>query len=580
MSPSSLSPPPKKAATDAPFATIETRRENAETAFAMPSPNRSRNASEENYQDAIPLMRPRDREGATEAGDEWRLHLGASSSDLLQPKAARRKGRRGRTCLVLLLGLLVGFILSRVTMLGDVLEKPVMSGIPSLKDFKDFSSRPRPSPTPRFQDRVVVTMRTGSSVLYSRLPAHLIEYERDRLQRPNLLIYSDWEAQVGDWKVKNALEGVSETIRKQYDFNTTYTDLQNVIMEKGRIDKFKDGWKLDRYKFMPLWDDAYRAYPNKDWYVGTEDDAFIFWKPFLRFLSTLDPSQQHYLGCANVLLPSMSAFANGGCSYIMSRGLMEATFANRTFVDSVDAELEHSCCGDGELGRAIFKWPNVTIKEVGRQGKQRFTGASPWAHVFTNDNWCEELLSLHHVDAWTMERLYRFADMVDKRLPPNNPPLYVDIHDYFLPSFLQNLSTPVERPKWRALPSSTSARTLHPLSPVSDPNVPPAIRCRQTCLGNPKCFVWNFQPGEGERDEHGKRKGECWLLEEAVTFGERYRRQGEGEGEESGWMLDRIQQWRKGKKCRKTPLWMGNGAVLGDEEQKPHNQTITATTRA
>ncbi|EPQ31732.1 uncharacterized protein PFL1_01065 [Pseudozyma flocculosa PF-1] len=531
--------------------------------------------------DDVPLMSvslSTPQQSGQSAQQPW--SVGVAVPDEKTTNRPRRRCCSARNCLLLFVGVLFGFIFAKATTESKArLPKALVQHLPSLSTLKEHLRIPHfPSSSPN-ADRVVVTMRTGSSVLNSRLPPHLDAFSSRRPPRtvpPQLVIYSDWEVQLDDgWHVRNALANVSDTIRRQEDFQA-YAELRRVIEENGRVEEFRDGHKLDKYKFMPLWNDAFRSFPDADWYIGTEDDSFIFYKPLLKLLSTLDPTAQHFLGCTNYLVPSNELFANGGCSYVFSRALLAATFGSSpAFVDSADGRIENSCCGDGELGVSIFHHASVSLKSLSKESRQRFTGAAPWKHWYDEANWCEPIVSLHHLDAWSTRKLYRFA-------PENDTVRFVDIHDIFQPSFLSTNksstgSKTARRTSWVALDGEISPRVLFPLSNLTTttttsgggggsgaartPSRWTSDLCSGACQDDTSCFVWTLFP-PGSASASNKSTGDCYLLRNATAFGYRTDERGQQKGHsyepvESGWMLARFQEWRAKFWCsagRYTPI--------------------------
>lgn len=43
------------------------------------------------------------------------------------------------------------------------------------------------------------------------------------------------------------------------------------------VEYSSEGWKLDRFKFLPMVDKTYQMRPCADWYVFIEADVYYFW---------------------------------------------------------------------------------------------------------------------------------------------------------------------------------------------------------------------------------------------------------------------------------------------------------------
>lgn len=95
-----------------------------------------------------------------------------------------------------------------------------------------------------------------------------------------LLIYSDVNGKMGDHTVVDVLSTLPES-----HYNTTvflkwgeYIE-QNKRLEKGTLgDKGLrkiDGWMLDKFKFLPMMEQAWAMAPNKEFYVFYETDTYV-----------------------------------------------------------------------------------------------------------------------------------------------------------------------------------------------------------------------------------------------------------------------------------------------------------------
>lgn len=96
----------------------------------------------------------------------------------------------------------------------------------------------------------------------------------------------------------------------------------------------------------------------------------------------------------------------------MSSALMKATYGKDPWGfesrDSLVERLKNGCCGDAELSIALMNTEGVTVRELHPDSRRRFYNGSPWDLVFDDGNWCESIITVHHVDSYRMQQLYNF----------------------------------------------------------------------------------------------------------------------------------------------------------------------------
>lgn len=67
---------------------------------------------------------------------------------------------------------------------------------------------------------------------------------------------------------------------------------------------------MDVYKNLPMDLDAVERFPDVEWYIHADADSYIFQTNLLKYLATLNPYEQHFLG-ATALINNIP-FAHGG----------------------------------------------------------------------------------------------------------------------------------------------------------------------------------------------------------------------------------------------------------------------------
>lgn len=269
-----------------------------------------------------------------------------------------------------------------------------------------------------FED-IFLVLRTGASEALQKLPAHFNSTLRC-VPQSSYGIWSDLEEVIGGRLIQNALNEIDpDIIANNPDF-AYYRRLQ----DKGR-DAFSTqeiaqwdstpnsasgrdtpGWKLDKWKFLPLAERAYRQRPDAKWYIFMEADGHINWNNMLSWLSRVDHSKRYYIG--QLMIIGDVIFAYGGASFVISNPAMKALVEHRAVSSGVYENFtSHHWAGDCVLGKALKDidvdftqaWPN-------------FLGDSPFdvdygGTVGGTDAraWCYAAITWHHLSSSDIKEL-------------------------------------------------------------------------------------------------------------------------------------------------------------------------------
>jgi hypothetical protein len=165
------------------------------------------------------------------------------------------------------------------------------------------------------------------------------------------------------------------------------------------------GWKIDKWKFLPMLNRTLQEYPGKKWFVFVETDTFLFWHTLLEYLGRLDWQVNHYMG-AQINIGDIE-FAHGGAGFVASRPAMQqvvSMFNNhqKEWEDFTDGHW----AGDCVLGKAF--------KDSGT----RLLGAFPIfqgdpvgnMNYATNNMWCGPSASYHHSSPAVVRDLFAFQE--------------------------------------------------------------------------------------------------------------------------------------------------------------------------
>ncbi|EEP77722.1 predicted protein [Uncinocarpus reesii 1704] len=261
-------------------------------------------------------------------------------------------------------------------------------------------------------DDVLIILKTGVTEALEKVPIHL----QTTLQHiPNYAIFSDFEETISGVETHDVLRTIGEDIKRTNpDF-----ELYRRIKELGReglkaSDLMLDdvsgpsgkpnnpGWKLDKWKFIPMIDEALDVRPDAKWFVFIEADTYVVWSNLLAWLAMLDATKSYYLG-TQMRLGSL-VFGYGGSGFVLSNSAMKK-FSN--YRASRTAELDDytasQWAGDAVLGKTMadagipltYSWPMLQTARI-------------WNLDHFGDLWCYPVVSYHHMTPGDVEIMWRF----------------------------------------------------------------------------------------------------------------------------------------------------------------------------
>ncbi|KAK8109930.1 glycosyltransferase family 31 [Apiospora kogelbergensis] len=246
----------------------------------------------------------------------------------------------------------------------------------------------------------------------------------------DLLIFSDYEETIAGRQVHDVLATTPASYRDNNPDFINYLALHN-LNENGTAFQPGDprpeinGWIIDKYKFLPIVEQAWALRPNKRWYFFYESDTYVVWDNVFRMLENLDADTPMYLGSPSpgrhTDKDEVTFFANGGPGYALSRGAMKKLLARKVGKDGDYVEaplshrwlelLRHECCGDSVIGWALFN-AGVTLSGLW----PTFSPNAPHNIPFGTRHWCQPMMTMHKmkpeymVDFWKWEHVSRNRD--------------------------------------------------------------------------------------------------------------------------------------------------------------------------
>ena len=236
--------------------------------------------------------------------------------------------------------------------------------------------QPRPCQSLPGADETLVVFRTGLTELANRLPNHLSTSFKCF---PNYLIFSDLEETFQGEHILDALEDVSVDTQENnpdFELHRRLRDGGRASLESSELagspDKYASktgktenpGWKLDKWKFLPMLNKTLHERPHMKWYVFTEADGFLLGSMLQQYLATLDSTKPVYTGRPMQIGDDL--FAHGGSGFVVSqpalRRVVDHYAAHKTAIESF---TNSHWAGDCVLGKTftdagiplIHAWP-------------------------------------------------------------------------------------------------------------------------------------------------------------------------------------------------------------------------------
>ena len=272
----------------------------------------------------------------------------------------------------------------------------------------------------------LLILRTGATDIADRIPTHISTSLRFFEQH---VIFSDYAETFLGERVLDALELVDpDIVANKHDF-----DLYRRIKQHGRAALAQSelsgnqsqtpsssghteipGWKLDKWKFVPMVNRTFYEYPDMKWYIFAEGDTFVFWSTLHAYLASIDHMESHYLGSATNIGDN-PAFAHGGAGFIVSRPAMRM-IADYYSTHKADIESlnQKSWAGDAVLGKVFFD-AGVPVKDiwpiVHGESTNQASSARPWSPGVPKEAeqiWCYPAASLHHMSPAAVDGLWHY----------------------------------------------------------------------------------------------------------------------------------------------------------------------------
>ncbi|KAJ5185708.1 hypothetical protein N7491_006421 [Penicillium cf. griseofulvum] len=321
-------------------------------------------------------------------------------------------------------------------------------------------------------DRIQVILKTGAGEP-EKNKAHLATVTSCIT---NLIVVSDHDETIGPHHFIDVLDHLPPEYTSDNPDFATYHAQKQAHSQGESVGYSQEGWRLDRFKFLPMVEKAYEMRPHADWYVFIEADVYYFWDTLFRTLDQLDPSMMHYIG-SPVPGSRGRSFAYGGAGFVLSTGVMkrlvgDSSSDSRLSVKYMDWSKK-DCCGDAVLAYAILDKTGVKLEGL----YPTFAGDDIASLKVNKERWCVPLLALHRMTPEQTTELWKW----ERTRPYNEKPC---LHSSLLAYTHSHLRDGPTRDFWDNYSDITR--------PENSPDHSSAAACSTACAADLDCLQFSY----------------------------------------------------------------------------------------
>jgi hypothetical protein len=257
--------------------------------------------------------------------------------------------------------------------------------------------------------RIVITVKTGATEAPTKIPTQL----RTSLRcAPHVYVFSDMAQTLHpNIRVIDALDTIPKDVmvgnkdfdiyRKQqilrHDDPSIIVDVLSDFKHPENHDELA-AWTLDKYKNLHIVEKAWALKPDMDWYFHIDADTYVVWPTLLEWVSRLDPQKESFLG--SLALINDFGFAHGGSGLLLSNAATRnLVLKHNGTAAKWDHRISEHCCGDYVLSKVLFGY-GIDVKNA----SPTINGETVDTIPFSNWNWCEPIVTMHHVSPIEAER--------------------------------------------------------------------------------------------------------------------------------------------------------------------------------
>lgn len=367
---------------------------------------------------------------------------------------------------------------------------------------------------PPSQENIAFLFKTGESVVWERLPIHILTSFKDIT---NVKVYGDTELTIAGIKIHDALANISKPAIMEHGEMEPYSIQKFLQIVHGNYDLkeagMHNGWLLDRFKNIWMLYDAYQTMPNIEWYIVLDDDTAVWPQSIVAGLP--QDNGPWYIGS-----PTKGGFAHGGSGFAVSRTALDFVFsdpikASDTLYKLTQKLLTKSDLGDEMVALLLKGYVKLTPSKL-------FQGETSYHVKHSLETMCEPLGTFHHVSVREIQQLHDFKHFLNT----SKPITYWDHFAFFSAPYLVN-----------SIKGWSNKSKSHKTSAKS------SLSCKSLCEAKHECIQWEFDPYIEEC-----RFNFDVVLGRPVLFYDDERTIPKFEIE-SGWILEKVQKIIQKKNC-------------------------------
>ncbi|KAL6703721.1 hypothetical protein ACN47E_009415 [Coniothyrium glycines] len=423
------------------------------------------------------------------------------------------------------LRLLCAAILCSFVYLSSMLLRRGERGYDTVLD-RPPPTRPGPAAKVRFGDEcspfadgvfegVTFVLKMGAPDTATALPRYLNRLGRCK---QDLLLFSDKKHdRFNHHGFETAIHDALSHIRPEYRFNNPDFDVYDRIQAANDThDRSEDGWRLDKYKFLPMMEWTSYLKPESQWYVFMELDTYVNYDNLYRFLSTFNPNTAYYFG-SPVWPKKKTVFAHGGSGFILSRAALDKLIAlgrmfgeNKHFPGThfFGVDLKKQCCGDEVLAQ-VLKKSGVSLRGYWPM----FNGENPITLRFNHEQWCEAVITMHHLSEDDFTGMFQWERA---RKYPARPLVFEELFNMIEPHLQEKAED------WSNLSEDVVYKKGKGQSKSFD-------KCYKACQKDSKCMQFEYSGtecrlgysislGRGHPPEHDRTWTSGWMMSRINSF--------------------------------------------------------------
>ncbi|KAF2500944.1 hypothetical protein BU16DRAFT_522024 [Lophium mytilinum] len=440
----------------------------------------------------------------------------------------------------------------------------------------------KPKPPPADPEKVIVSIKTGATEAFDKLPSQLLLTDSKYLS--NLLLFSDLEQDIGSFHLHDVLSDIPEThIANNTDFDLyrqqyEYWDLG---LDVGALKSVPDpnpdwrtkghnaAWALDKYKNLHMLQRAWDYRPSRHWYLFIDTDTYVSRRNLYEWLGQHDHTKPWYFG-----VPTQNPhfkdgdtypFAHGGSGFILSGEALKRFAVDKAGIPGRwDKRIAKMWFGDYVTAAALHEELGLNITS----SFPEFSGMKPSTIPYSAELWCGPVVALHHVRPEESCAMWQFER---EREGKHSPMTFEELWKKFVKSEdlgapredWDNLSSDFSNVKWNIVfkkkdekpkAKRSEAEEAGKEEPASDPDES-FEACEKACAMHENCMQYSFSNstapnfnGNGETKCHlssSFRVGSMREPDEIVSK----KKPTIWRSWKSGWRRDRFELWAAQQKC-------------------------------